>query len=406
MPFPVDLFRIADYRRFLAARFLASIAVQLVGVAVGWQVYALTNDPFSLGMVGLVQFLPAFLLTLPGGHAADRYDRRSVLAFSIGLQLVGTLLLTGLALQPAPAIWAVYAVLAVMGAARAFFGPASQSLVALLVPAKDLPRAVAIGSTTWQIAVIAGPVLGGLLYILGPAAAFGSGALLLVAAQLMVLRISHGLRSPSAMAGGLDGLFEGVRFVRRQREILGAISLDLFAVLLGGATALLPIYARDILHTGPAGLGLLRSAPAAGATLAAIWLAHRPPQRRVGVTLFAGVATFGAATIVFGLSSDLMLSLAALAIMGAADMISVVIRQTLVQLRTPDTMRGRVSAVNFVFIGASNELGEFESGLTAAWFGAVPAVVIGGIGTMVVAALWAWAFPPLRRLDRFTSSSV
>lgn len=391
---------IPDFRRYLAARFLAALAQQMVGVAVGWQVYDLTGDPWHLGLVGLVQFLPAFILALPGGQVADRVDRRLILVASSWVVAVALVVLMVLAFSPAPPLWGIYGVMAVLGAVRAFYAPAGQSLVPLLVPAEMFPRAVAWGSSSWQVAVIAGPALGGLVYALGSAVVYGVAAALMLVSAVSVSRLETRLKAHSVVEPGLDGLLAGLRYVWNRKDILGSVSLDLFAVLLGGATALLPIYAKDILHVGPVGLGVLRSAPAAGAALMAVGLAHYPLASRVGIKLFGAVAVFGAATIVFGLSSSFWLSLAALAVLGAADMVSVVVRQTLVQIRTPDAMRGRVSAVNFVFIGASNELGEFESGFTAALFGTVPAVVIGGIGTLAVAALWAWRFPELRRIDR------
>jgi MFS family permease len=400
VPTGFAVLRHREFRLYVSARFLSSVALMMVGVAVGWQVYALTGEALALGFVGLAQFLPAFLLTLPGGQVADRFDRRRILQAAMAVEVAATLALLAFALRPDPPVAGIYAVLVVMGVVRAFLAPASQSLVPLLVGPELFPRAVAVSSTAWQSAVIVGPALGGLLYAAGAAAVYGVAAALLAASGLMVARLKARLAVQSDRPKGLSGLLEGVRFVWRRKDILGAISLDLFAVLLGGATALLPIFARDILHTGPLGLGLLRSAPAAGAAAMAIWLAHHPLQRRAGRTLFVAVAVFGLATIAFGLSSWFPLSLAALIVLGAADMISVVLRQTLVQMETPDAMRGRVSAVNLVFIGASNELGEFESGVTAALFGTVPAVVIGGLGTLAVAALWAWKFPALRRIDK------
>lgn len=391
-----------DFRYYLGSRFLSAIALQMAGVAVGWQVYDLTGDPLHLGYVGLVQFLPGFACALPAGHVADRFERRRVLLACMLVEGACILALMAVALSAQPSLMVLYPVLAVMGAARAFLAPASQSLVPLLVPAEVFPRAVAWSSTSWQVAVIAGPALGGLLYALGVATVYGIAAFLLLLAALSVSRLKTRLQVHAAIETGLDGLLAGVRYVLGRKDILGAVSLDLFAVLLGGATALLPVFARDILHVGPLGLGLLRAAPAAGAAMMALLLAHRPLNDKAGHKLFVAVAVFGLATIAFGLSTSFWLSLAALVVLGAADMISVVVRQTLVQLRTPDAMRGRVSAVNWVFIGASNELGEFESGLTAAWFGVIPAVLIGGFGTLAVAGLWAWRFPALRKIDRLS----
>lgn len=393
---------LADFRSYLGTRFLSTLALQMVSVAVGWQVYDLTGDPLHLGMVGLVQFVPALLSALPAGHVADRFDRRRVLLVCL---LVETLCLSGLlalSLMTAPPLEALLAVLAVMGATRAFIQPASQSLVPHLVPTELFPRAVAWTSSAFQTAVIAGPALGGALYVFGVTTVYAVAAIMMTLAAVAISRLKVRLVVHAATETGLGGLLAGIRYVWTRKDILGAVSLDLFAVLLGGATALLPIYARDILHVGPVGLGLLRSAPAVGAALMAFWLAHHPLERLAGVRMFQAVGVFGLATVAFGLSSNFWLSLAALTVLGGSDMISVVVRQTLVQARTPDEMRGRVSAVNFVFIGASNELGEFESGVTAALFGTVPAVVIGGLGTLAVAALWAWKFPTLRKVDRLT----
>ncbi len=392
---------IPDFRRFLASRFLSALGLQMVGVAVGWQVYDLTRDPLHLGYVGLVQFLPGFLCALPAGQVADRFDRRRILLACMVVEALCILTLLTLTLTEQPALSLIYPVLAVMGATRSFLAPASQSLVPLLVPGEAFPRAVAWNSTCWQVAVIGGPAMGGMLYALGPWAVYAVAAVLLVAAGGAVSRLTTRLEIHRGAEAGLEGLLAGVRYVWGRKDILGAVSLDLFAVLLGGATALLPVFARDILHVGPVGLGILRSAPAMGAAVMAMVLAQHPLNGKAGHKLFYAVAIFGLATIVFGLSESFWLSLAALVTLGAADTISVVVRQTLVQMRTPDAMRGRVSSVNWVFIGASNELGEFESGLTAAWFGVVPAVIIGGVGTLAVAAIWAWRFPALRKVDKF-----
>lgn len=391
---------IGDFRSFLATRFLSTLALQMVGVAVGWQVYDLTGDPLHLGMVGLVQFLPALFSALPAGHVADRFDRRRVLLVCLLMEVLCLSALLALSLLPTPPLEALLSVLAVMGATRAFMQPASQSLVPHLVPAEMFPRAVAWVSSAFQTAVIAGPALGGVLYAFGVTTVYTIAAIMMTGAAIATSRLKTRLVVHAAVETGLVGLLAGVRYVWTRKDILGAVSLDLFAVLLGGATALLPIFARDILHVGPVGLGLLRSAPAAGAAVMALWLAHHPLERAAGHKMFLAVAVFGLATVAFGLSSSFWVSLAALTVLGSADMISVVVRQTLVQARTPDDMRGRVSAVNFVFIGASNELGEFESGVTAALFGTVPAVIIGGVGTLAVAALWAWKFPALRKVDR------
>ena len=388
---------------FLAARFCSAMAHMMFGVAVGWQVYALTGSAFALGMVGLAQFLPAFLLTLPGGLAADRFDRRTLLLGSFALEtLVGAGLLA-LSLRDSPSAAWILAVIAFIGVARAFMAPANGSLLPLLVEPKVFPRAVAWNSTVFQIAIIAGPALGGVLYVLGPWLVYGTATGLMVCGFIFIasMRGQWKVHSDSA---GWNGLLEGVRFVFAKKAILGAVSLDLFAVLFGGATALLPIFARDILHTGPWGLGILRSSPAMGAALMALWLAHHPIRGRAGQRMFACVAVFGLCTIVFALSRNFWLSIVTLIVLGGVDMVSVIVRGTLVQVSTPNAMRGRVSAVNMLFIGASNELGEFESGVTAAWFGTVPATVLGGVGTLVVVLLWLRFFPTLRRADRLENA--
>ena len=395
-----SVLRNRDFRAFLSARALTSLSSLMLTVAVGWHVYDLTGSAFALGMVGLAQFLPALLLTLPGGLAADRFERRTILLGGSFLEVVVALLLLAISLVPGARAGWIFPVIALIGVGQAFLGPASQSLVPFLVSKEDFPRAVAWNSSTFQVATIAGPAIGGLLYAFGPTCVYAVSAGCYALSAFLISRIRARLRVSAAAKPGLDGLLTGLRFVFSRPPILGAISLDLFAVLFGGATALLPIYARDILHTGPWGLGLLRSAPAVGAAVVALALAHRPIARRAGTRMFVCVALFGLMTIVFGLSRSFLLSLAALTLLGAADMVSVVVRQTLVQVNTPDEKRGRVSAVNSIFIGASNQLGEFESGVTAAWLGAVPAAVLGGVGTLVVVFLWAFLFPSLRRADR------
>jgi MFS family permease len=350
--------------------------------------------------VGLAAFLPAICLALVTGHVADRFDRRGVLLACYAATTVTAIGLFLLARQASPPVWPIYALIVAFGMARAFANPAGQALVPNLVPVQHFKNAVAWNSSVWQTATIAGPAMGGILYAFGStvvfAAAGGCFALTTLLLLAMRPRPAQGARKRPSWASLLAGLW----FIRSRPAILGAISLDLFAVLLGGATALLPIYARDILHVGPWGLGLLRSAPAVGAVIMAVLLAYRPLQRRTGRRMFQAVAVFGLATIGFGLSTSLPLSLFCLFVLGASDMVSVFVRQTLVQIETPDTMRGRVAAVNAVFIGASNELGEFESGVLAALIGAVPAVVLGGVGTLAVAALWARWFPSLRDRDR------
>ena len=396
---PPSLLRHRPFAFFWFARGFTSIAFQIQGVAVGWQVYALTGSPFYLGLVGLAQFLPMFLLTLVVGHVADRYDRRVVVRLC---QIVEGLAAAALAVGSFSG-WqskeSILAVVFIAGAARAFEAPTIHALVPGLVPPLLIPRAVAWSASAQQTATILGPALGGLLYMAGPTAAYATAGLLFLTASSLVALIRIERIPPNREPVSLQSLFAGIVFIRNQPVILGAISLDLFAVLLGGATALLPVYARDILVTGPWGLGLLRSAPAAGALAMSIFLAHAMIERRIGRIMFGAVVIFGVATIVFAVSTSFVLSLGALVILGAADVISVVIRSSLVQIKTPDEMRGRVSAVNSMFIGTSNQLGEFESGLTAALFGVVPAVLIGGVGTVIVVILWVRLFPQLLRID-------
>jgi len=396
------VFASRDFGLYLAARFLSALAIQMQNVAIGWLVYDLTRDPFALGLVGLASFLPAVALALVTGHTADRYDRRGILVLCYLVTLITGLGLLGIAVSGSGQTSLIYGLLLVFGISRAFANPAGQALVPNLVPPEQLGNAIAWNSTAWQTATIAGPALGGLLYYLGASVAFGAAALcFLVCCLLFGLIRSRPQPPPSEMSW--ETLLAGIRFIRSRSAIFGAISLDLFAVLLGGATALLPIYARDILDAGPGGLGLMRSMPAVGALLVALWLAQRPLQSRSGLRMFQGVALFGIATIGFGLSTSLILSCVCLFVLGAADMISVFVRSTLVQFDTPDAMRGRVAAVNSVFIGASNELGEFESGAMAAAIGTVPAVVVGGVGTLAVCGLWMRWFPELRYRDRLTN---
>ncbi|MCC6521853.1 MAG: MFS transporter [Polyangiaceae bacterium] len=396
------------FRRFQLGRLVATLGVQMQGVAVGWQVYAITGEPLHLGYVGLAQFLPALLLTLPAGDLADRLDRRRVLVASYLVQAGCSAALCAMSFGRAPSVLAIYVVLAAIGTARAFAGPAGQALVPNLVAPEHFPNAVAWGSSIWHAATVAGPALGGVAYAWagGAAEVYGAafGLELLAALALVGVRVAP--RVVPHEAGSWRRLAAGLRYVWRRKIILGALGLDMFAVLLGGAVALVPVFARDILEAGPIGLGMLRSAPAAGATVMALWLAVRPVERRGGAKLLVAVGVFGLATVGFGLSRSLPLSLALLVLAGAADMVSVFVRHAVVQLATPDAMRGRVSAVNLVFIGASNELGEFESGVTAAWLGTEPAVVLGGAGTCLVVALFAWLFPALRRVDALTARAL
>jgi MFS family permease len=396
---PASAFSLPGFRLYWAARLCASLATQMQSIAVGWQVYDLTHRPLDLGLVGLAQFLPALSLALVTGHIADRYDRRRILALCVIVEAICALLLLSLTIQGNREERRIFAILFLFGVARAFEFPASIALMPNLVPPQQFASAAAWSSSAWQTATIVGPALGGLLYALGPVVVYSLCGGLLCTAAVVVSRIHIERSTTVKKAVTWESLLSGLAFIRSQPLVLGAISLDLFAVLLGGATALLPIYARDILQVGPSGLGLLRSVPALGALVTVLVLVRRPISRRAGPLLFVTVGVFGLATIVFGLSHNLWLSLATLALLGAADMVSVVIRRVLVQLSTPDEVRGRVSAVEAVFIGASNELGEFESGITAAWLGVVPAVVLGGAGTLTVVLLWAWLFPQLRRVD-------
>ncbi len=396
---PGSAFSYRGFQLYWAARLCAAMAIQMQAVAVGWQVYELTQRPLDLGLVGLAQFLPALGLALFTGQVADRYDRRRVLALCVVLELVCALLLLTLTAVGNANEAPIFGIIFLFGVARAFEFPAAVALLSNLVPPPQFAPAAVWNSSAGQAATIIGPAVGGLLYAIGPGVVYGCCALLFTAAALLVSLVQRQEVAIVRKAVTWTSLVAGIAFIRAQPVVLGAVSLDLFAVLLGGATALLPIYARDILWVGPWGLGLLRSAPALGALAMAILLAHKPITSYAGSVLLGTVGMFGIATIGFGLSHNLWLSLIMLAILGAADMVSVVIRRVLVQVSTPDPMRGRVSAVESVFIGASNELGEFESGVTAAWFGAVPAVVLGGVGTLAVVALWAWLFPQLRQVD-------
>jgi MFS family permease len=390
-----------QFRRFLLSRLLSILVLEMTSVAVAWQVYALTHAPLSLGLVGLAQFLPALGLTLPAGDVADRVDRRRIVIVCHALFGTVALVLGLVGLWGAPSVTAIYAVLVLLGSARAFNAPAGQALMPSLVSREHFGSAVAVNSSILKVGTIAGPSLGGLLY----AAVGNAEPVYFLAAGLAVVDVCFlfllrpGVEGRESRATSWATVLAGVRYVWANKVILGCISLDLFAVLLGGAEALMPIFAQDILGAGPWGLGLLRSAPSVGAGLMGVWLARHPLKRRAGPTMLGGVALFGVATVAFGLSRSLPLSIAFLAVMGAADMLSVFVRLTLVQISPPPEMRGRVNAVNMLFIGASNELGEFESGLTAQWFGAVRAAVLGGIGTLLVVALWLRLFPGLRNVD-------
>ncbi len=398
---PLVVLRYRDYAAYAATRFCTTLCWQMLSVAVGWQVYALTHDPLDLGYLGLMQFLPFVSLVLPGGYVADHTDRRLVLMIAYAGSSVCAGVLGWLSLIGSHSVWPIFAVMALYGAGRAFWMPAGQAMTPNLVPVEAFPSAVALNSMLFEAGVIVGPALGGVLYLIGPAVVYATVAVLLLV-SLALLSTLEPVKAREATGGAQTAaLLDGLRYVLHRRALLGAISLDLFAVLFGGATALLPAYARDVLQVGPAGLGLLRTAGGLGATITALVLVVVPIERHVGRWMFSGVALFGAATIVFGLSRNFALSLAALVLLGVGDMVSVYIRHVLIQLETPDAIRGRVSAVGSMFVGASNELGEFESGLTAGWFGLVPAVVLGGVATLVVVGSYLKLFPQLRTMDRF-----
>ncbi len=387
------------FARFWLTRVVGNAGSQMLMLAVGWQMYDLTSSAWDLGLIGLLQFLPSIALVLVAGHVVDRHQRARVLALCLACQAVIAAMLCAFSLYDAMRRDGLLFFAVALGVLRAFQMPAQQALAPSLVPARLLARALAFSSTGMQIAIIGGPALGGALYVAGAATTYAVCTLFFVAAAALCATIRYH-HAPAVSGASLDSLLAGLRFVRDRKVVLGAVSLDLFAVLLGGATALLPIYARDVLGVGSWGLGLLRSAPAAGAVTMSLALARWPIQRRTGACMLGAVAVYGASIVVFGASTHFALSLAMLALSGAADMVSIVIRQTLVQLETPDEMRGRVSAVNSVFIGASNQLGEFESGATAAWLGTVESVVLGGLGTCVVALAWRYLFPDLAKRDR------
>jgi MFS family permease len=400
-----------DFRLYLGARFCSSIAAQMIIMAVGWQVYHITGRVLDLGLIGLSQFLPFLLLVLFAGHVADQFDRRLIILVCLGAHCTCAVLLLAFALAKLSSTLPIFAVLAVLGIARAFQLPATQSFVPTIVPAAILRNALAVNSSANQVATIAGPSAGGLLYALsdhafggfgGAERVYGAAAILLLVSIGMTALV-HKRRTPGIRtAASWASLLQGIHFVWYRKTVLGAISLDLFAVLFGGATALLPAFTRDVLHAGPDVFGYLRAAPGVGAGATALWLAYRPVSRQVGATMFVGVAAFGVATVVFGLTHTFWVAMTALVVLGVGDMVSVFVRSLLVQLNTPDEIRGRVSAVNSVFIGASNELGEFESGVTAAWFGLVPAIVLGGAATLLVTVLWARVlFPSLWRMRTF-----
>jgi len=402
---PLKVLRYRGYAAYAAVRFCTTLCWQMLSVAVGWQVYALTRNPLDLGYLGLAQFLPFVLLVLPGGFLADHTDRRRVLMTAYAASAVCAAALAWLSLRGSQNVWLIFGIMAMYGAGRAFWMPASQAITPNLVPVEAFPSAVAMNSMLFEAGVIVGPALGGVLYLIGPSVAYCVVAGMLMVAVLLICTIRP-MRAPAGADGAQTAnLLEGLRYVLHRRALLGAISLDLFGVLFGGATALLPAYARDVLHVGPAGLGLLRTATGVGASVTAITLVIAPIERHVGRWMFAGVGLFGLATVVFGLSRSFALSLVTLVLLGVGDMVSVYIRHVLIQLETPDAIRGRVSAVGSMFVGASNELGEFESGLTARWFGLVRAVVLGGVLTLVVTSAYLKWFPELRLMDRFRRKS-
>lgn len=406
-------FQFSGFRLFQIARFCIVFGTEMQSVAVGWQVYEITKRPLDLGLTGLVQFLPGVLLFLVAGHVADRFDRPKLLTLCYGGYALSSALLLIVSLRAellyrSGSVAPIFVILLFVGTVRCFSMPASRALLPQLVPEEQLPSAVAWNSSVFQCATILGPAIGGLLYAFfrGPAAVYATALSAGAISVLTVLRIRTQSPPRPREAFSPKTVFAGLRYILEHKLVFGSISLDLFAVLLGGAVALLPVYAREILHTGPWGLGLLRSAPGIGAAVMALLIAFQPIRRRAGATMLWCVAGFGAFTIVFGFSRSLTLSLVSLFFVGAADMVSVVVRGVLIQIETPDEMRGRVNAVDMIFIGASNELGEFESGLAAQWLGAVPAVVLGGAGAILVTVLWAWLFPELRNADKLIRSQT
>ena len=396
-------FRYPAFKLFQTARCLVVLALEMQAVAVGWQVYEITKRPLDLGLVGLAQFLPGIVLFLVAGHVADVFDRKKVLItcdVGFGICFVALLALTAHKTQ---SVAAIYAVLVLLGIVRSFNGPASRAILPHLVADEHFQNSVAWASGIFQLATILGPVLGGVVYAIfrGPLTVYLIATVVAMVAVGLLIKLQF-TPKPRAKSESTtsSSVFEGFRYIWREKLILGAISLDLFAVLLGGAVALLPVYAKEILQTGPWGLGLLRSAPGIGAGIMAIVIAYKPLRKNVGATMLWCVAAFGLFTVLFGISRSMAFSLISLFLVGATDMVSVIVRGTLIQVATPDQMRGRVNAVDMIFIGASNELGQFESGVTAQWLGSIPAVILGGVGAIVVTALWAWMFPELRKVDQ------
>jgi MFS family permease len=393
-----------SFVQFWLARLCATIGYQMLALLIGWKVYEITGSAFDLGLVGLIQFTPAVVLTLLIGHAADRYDRRLIIRVAQSVYAVAAALITGAMLAGVLSRDLLFLAVFMIGCARAFEMPTAHSLVPALVPPRMLSRAIAAWTSANQVAVICGPAVGGFIYAVKPVAVSTFCTIFFIGSVTLVSLLRVQGRAANREPPTLRSVLAGFEYIRTRKRLLGVISLDLFVVILGGATALLPIFAKDILAVGPIGLGLLRSAPASGALLTSALLSRFPVERHIGRKMFAVVAIYGITTTVFGLSTWFPLSLAALAVLGASDALSVVIRFTLVQIETPDEMRGRVSAINYLFVGASNTLGEFESGMVAAWLGAVPSVLIGGVGSLLIAATWMGLFPDLRKIDRFETA--
>jgi MFS family permease len=406
MSSPDSLIRHKPFTLFLLARVSTALAYQMFSVAIGWQMYSITGSVFYLGLVGLFQFLPMFLLTLPAGHTADHYNRKSIIRICQTIQALGLVALVMGSYYHRLTRENILVVVFIIAAARAFEAPATQALMPGLIDRKHLQKAMAWSSSAFQTSIIIGPAIGGALYAIHPVVTYALSACLLFTASIFILLIKFEHPIPARAPITFESIFAGISYIKSKPVILGAISLDLFAVLLGGATALLPAYAKDILFIGPVGLGILRAAPAAGALIVSAFLARKPLRSGVGKKMFIAVAIFGIATMLFAVSKSFSLSLVMLVVLGGADVISVVIRQSLVQLGTPDAMRGRVSAVNSMFIGTSNQLGEFESGITAAWFGLIPAVLIGGVGTLLVVGVWIFLFPALFRSETLGSKGL
>jgi len=398
-------FTYPDFSLYQLARFCIIAGLEMQSVAVGWQIYEITRRPLDLGLVGLAQFAPGILLFLVTGHAADWFDRRKLLLCCYAGFGVCSALLLFIALKDIRAVFPIYTVIVLGGVVRAFNNPVSRSMVPQIVPEEHLENAIAWNSSVNQAGTILGPSIGGLIYAVakGPGAVYVCSMLAAIGGAFLLSRVALRARARKREPLSVKSVLAGLRYIAEKKIILGSISLDLFAVLLGGAVALLPVFAREVLRTGPWGLGLLRASPAIGAGSMALLLAHRPFRSRAGATMLWCVGGFGAFTVLFGVSRSLLLSMVALMLVGSMDMVSVVVRSTLIQIATPDEMRGRVSAVEMIFVGASNEIGQFESGITAQWFGAVPAVILGGIGTLIITGLWAWNFPELRRVETMTS---